>query len=287
MTAKNEPVFGVDVSTWQTGCDYKRAASEGGVRFAMIRAGFGKNAATQKDNMFDTHYAGFKAAGVPVGAYHYSYAKSVSDAVKEAEAFLGWTAGREFELPCFIDMEEPATARLGKKACTEIALAWCGRMSEAGMSAGVYANPNWFRLYLDVDAIAEKYYIWCASWGMRKPSYENMALWQFGGETNLLRRRSVEGIGEVVDQNYLYLDLPEDSVPVPAKEPKVGDVVNFTGNVHYAHANAARGPKCLPGPAKITQIAKGYRYPYHLVYISGGGSTVYGWVGEGSFELKD
>ena len=46
---ENLPVFGVDVSTWQTDCDYKRAVGEGGVRFAIIRAGFGKNAATQKD----------------------------------------------------------------------------------------------------------------------------------------------------------------------------------------------------------------------------------------------
>lgn len=58
----------------------------------------------------------------------------------------------------------------------------------------------------------------------------------------------------------------------------VGDVVRFTGNRHYTSANAAGGPACKPGTAKVTQIAKGAKHPYHLVKQSGGGSTVYGWV---------
>ena len=58
----------------------------------------------------------------------------------------------------------------------------------------------------------------------------------------------------------------------------VGDVVQFTGNVHYTNANAASGKACKPGKAKVTMISKGTKHPYHLVKESGGGSTVYGWV---------
>jgi len=58
----------------------------------------------------------------------------------------------------------------------------------------------------------------------------------------------------------------------------VGDVVRFTGNQHYTNANAASGPACKPGTAKVTAIAKGAKHPYHLIKQSGGGSTVYGWV---------
>lgn len=281
------PLFGVDVSTWQTGCDYEKAVREGGVRFAMIRAGFGKNAATQKDNMFETHYGGFRRAGVPIGIYQYSYAQSTGDAVREAEAFLGWIAGKEPELPCFLDMEEPSVAALGRETCTEIALAWCDRVSSAGYSAGIYANPNWFERYLDADRIGECYRIWCASWGTKKPTYRGLALWQFGGQTNLLRERSVPGIGDIVDQNFLYMELPEKPLGEPEKAPKVGDTVEFTGSIHYAHANARYGPRCLPGKAKLTQIAEGYRHPYHLVRVWGEGSTVYGWVDREDFILKE
>lgn len=58
----------------------------------------------------------------------------------------------------------------------------------------------------------------------------------------------------------------------------VGDVVQFTGAKHYTNANAASGPACKPGTAKVTAVSKGAKHPYHLIKQSGGGSTVYGWV---------
>ena len=61
---------------------------------------------------------------------------------------------------------------------------------------------------------------------------------------------------------------------------KVGDIVNFTGGKHYTNANAASGTACKPGKAKVTQVYQPgkAKHPYHLVAVSGGGSTVYGWV---------
>ena len=61
---------------------------------------------------------------------------------------------------------------------------------------------------------------------------------------------------------------------------KVGDVVNFTGSKHYTSANATSGVSCKAGKAKVTAISKGAKHPYHLVAVSGSGSTVYGWVDE-------
>ena len=60
----------------------------------------------------------------------------------------------------------------------------------------------------------------------------------------------------------------------------VGDVVYFTGNTHYASANAILGSKCAPGQAKVTYRVPGSKHPYHLVKVAGGTSTVYGWVDE-------
>lgn len=58
----------------------------------------------------------------------------------------------------------------------------------------------------------------------------------------------------------------------------VGDIVEFTGTKHYTSANASSGKTCKAGKAKITQIYKSGKHPYHLVKVSGGTSTVYGWV---------
>ena len=66
--------------------------------------------------------------------------------------------------------------------------------------------------------------------------------------------------------------------------PNVGDVVIYNGDKHYVNANAAIGSSCKSGKAKITRIFNvgKSKHPYHLVG-SPGGSTVYGWVDEGSF----
>ena len=59
----------------------------------------------------------------------------------------------------------------------------------------------------------------------------------------------------------------------------VGTEVNFTGTKHYTSAyKTATGKNCKAGKAKITAIAAGKAHPYHLVAVSGKGSTVYGWV---------
>ena len=59
---------------------------------------------------------------------------------------------------------------------------------------------------------------------------------------------------------------------------KVGDTVQFTGSTHYANANASSGPSCKSGKAKVTAISPNGKHPYHLIAVSGSGSTVYGWV---------
>jgi hypothetical protein len=63
---------------------------------------------------------------------------------------------------------------------------------------------------------------------------------------------------------------------------EVGNVVQFTGNVHYTYANATSGTSCKPGKAKILNIYNlgKVKHPYSLKWVTGGGSTVYGWVDE-------
>ena len=68
------------------------------------------------------------------------------------------------------------------------------------------------------------------------------------------------------------------STGTAAADIKVGDVVEFTGSKHHVSATATSASSCKPGKAKVTAIAKGKAHPYHLIAVSGGGSTVYGWT---------
>lgn len=68
------------------------------------------------------------------------------------------------------------------------------------------------------------------------------------------------------------------STGTAAADINVGDEVEFTGTRHYVSATATNASSCKPGKAKVTAIAKGKSHPYHLIAVSGGGSTVYGWT---------
>ena len=71
---------------------------------------------------------------------------------------------------------------------------------------------------------------------------------------------------------------PSGSGTTTSLKYKVGDEVQFTGTTHYTSTNAASGTSCKPGVAKVTQVYATGKHPYHLVAVSGKGSTVYGWV---------
>ena len=69
----------------------------------------------------------------------------------------------------------------------------------------------------------------------------------------------------------------------PAEKPTtdsfaVGNTVDFIGTTHYSSSNSTQPVACKPGRAKVTAISRGAKHPYHLVRVSGGASTVYGWV---------
>lgn len=83
---------------------------------------------------------------------------------------------------------------------------------------------------------------------------------------------------------WIYLENPKyctvQTTAAAKVALKIGDIVNFKGTKHYTSADAATGPACKPGKAKITRIYQlgKSKHPYHLVAVNGGGSTVYGWV---------
>ena len=106
-----------------------------------------------------------------------------------------------------------------------------------------------------------------------------------GNMSNAVGRRTLKVNGRYI-RGYgvpKYSAKAKDTGPTtaPSTGLSVGDVVNFTGTKHYTSSNATSGSACKPGKAKVTALAQGAKHPYHLVKLSGGGSTVYGWVDAG------
>ena len=152
----------IDVSCWQVDVDYNKVKASG-IEAVIIRAGYGRET-SQKDTQFETHYKNAKNAGLKIGAYWYSYADSVEDAKKEANACLACVKGKTFDMPIYFDMEDNSQVHLGKATLTQMAKVFCETIKAGGYRAGVYANLNWFNNYLDYSELRKLYSIWLAQY---------------------------------------------------------------------------------------------------------------------------
>lgn len=190
---------GIDVSKWQGDINWEKVRASG-IEFAMLRAGFGR-CQGQNDTSFERNYREARKNGILVGAYHYSYAKTVADAEKEAEYFLSLISGKSFEFPVAFDIEDNSQKNLSREEISDIVEAFCGRVEKAGYFVSVYANLWWLNNKIS-DRVKERYDIWLAQWA-DAPSYGGKyGMWQYtsSGKT--------DGITGNTDMDSAFKDYP-------------------------------------------------------------------------------
>lgn len=190
---------GIDVSVYNGKIDWQKA-KQNGVQFAIIRAGLGKYA-KQKDERFEENYAGAKAAGIPVGAYWYSYATTVEEAKQEAAACIEVLKGKQYEYPIWFDQEEKASFSTGKANCSAMVRAFCDTLEKAGYWAGLYTSRASLQAYID-DSVKSRYSLWVAEWGSKLNYSGSVGIWQRSCTGN------VSGITGDVDLDTAYKDFP-------------------------------------------------------------------------------
>lgn len=236
---------GIDVSKYQGNVDWAKVKASG-VKFAIIRAGFG-SLATQKDPFFEKNYQGAKAAGLTVGAYWYSYAANETEGKAEAKMFLETIKGKQFEMPVYIDVEDKCQISVGKKKLTEMVEAFCETMEDAGYFVGVYSFTNFFQNYLDVARLSKLYTIWLADFRTmyNRTITRDMHQYTSTGKVN--------GISGNVDMDNCTKDFPSimkrtglngfgnASAPTAtASKLKVGDTVKVKKAIQYDNGKPFR-----------------------------------------------
>ena len=202
MTAIN----GIDVSVWQGEIDWARVKA-GGVGFAMVRAGYGLAA----DPNFARNMEGAAAQGIPVGAYLYSRAVTTGEAEEEAVFLLELAKPYQIVYPASLDMESAGQHALTNNQRTGLALAFCGKVAQGGLTPGVYSSLYWFETMLDLPEL-KPVQRWVADWSSQKPSLEGgVDLWQHSS------RGLVDGISGYVDLDVSFRDYAaEDGGGTPA-----------------------------------------------------------------------
>jgi len=101
----------------------------------------------------------------------------------------------------------------------------------------------------------------------------------------------VKGIRHDADTGSMNMDLKKAVTQTvkdnqtTKKSYNIGDIVNFKGGTHYVSSYpGSTGYSARAGKAKITiKDGSGKAHPWHLIHTDGG-SNVYGWVDEGTFD---
>lgn len=224
---------GIDVSVHNGSIDWKKVKADG-IQFAILRAGYGREL-SQKDARFEENYKNVKAAGIPVGAYWYSYAMSEDEARLEADVFLSVIKGKQFEFPVYFDVEEKKQFDLGKEKLSAIMRAFLEKVESAGYFVGLYGSASSLTTHT-ADDIKNRYTIWLAHW-VEKTNYSGAyALWQYSD------KGSVNGISGNVDLDICTTDFPAiikekglngfGQSPTPEPDNKVNVTVQI-GNDNY------------------------------------------------------
>lgn len=213
-------MLGIDVSTFQGRIDWN-AVKRAGVKYAILRLGYGSNIATQDDNTFEYNYTHARAAGIPVGAYIYSYAANSAMAKSEAEHCIRVLKGKQLQLPVYIDFEED---RLANVAYT-VAKTWIAEIKKAGLTPGIYTTSHWFRNYVGEHNVSK----WIAYWGNNdgtlcsRPAGSDIHQYTSIGRIN--------GINGDVDLNYMYntsILNTGDTKPAPSESDDKIDLSKYT-----------------------------------------------------------
>lgn len=195
-------VMGIDVSSYQGDIDWAQVRSAG-VEFVMIRLGY--RGYTQGSLMADDraaeYYAGARSAGLKVGAYFFSQAVTVEEALEEAEFCLDLVRDWVLEMPLVYDWEyideEARTADVDRRLLTDCTLAFCGAVEQAGYAPMVYFNTYQARDLLHLEELTA-YRWWLALYSGEMTYPHRVDMWQYSCTG------TVPGIATDVDLNLWF-----------------------------------------------------------------------------------
>ncbi|MDM8299840.1 RICIN domain-containing protein [Collinsella tanakaei] len=210
IKAGDATAIGIDVSEFNYTIDWQKV-KDAGVDYAIIRIGWGWGGL---DKTFETNVRGALDAGVPIGVYLYSYAWDEESASDEADWALevlsdvGITPS-DLSYPVYYDIENadkngvPAgvddnnTYRPIDGRFAEMAQEFCGKISAAGYTPGVYSSLSWWESYF-TDSCFEGWNKWVAQYYTSCTYEQRYDHWQC---TSI---GSVPGISGAVDLNLEY-----------------------------------------------------------------------------------
>lgn len=200
----------MDVSRWQGHIDWNAVKSSGKVDGVLLKTVSTNSKLSKRsdglyiDPTFEQNYAECKKLGIPVGAYYYTYAIDRASADKELALLKTALAGKTFELPICVDVEDNKLHKLGRQALTDLTAYALGVVQNWGFYAMLYTGLYFgnTRLYMGGAAL-KPYDVWLAAYRDVKPQTAfSFGMWQYTSTA------TIPGISGNVDLSHAYKDYP-------------------------------------------------------------------------------
>ena len=219
---------GVDVSGHMKEIDWEAVAGDG-IDFALIRAGgrlYGRYGTGEvyEDTWFDIYMEGAIAAGLDVGAYFFSNAVTVEEAIEEADLLLSKLEPyrEHITYPVVCDWEylggsESRAHGVGAQVITQCIDAFCRRVEEAGYTPMIYFNKYCGYLRMDLSKLARCHF-WFAEYTDYPSCVYDFQFWQYSDTGK------VAGIRYNVDLDLCFVPFGKGLTnppgePLPREEP--------------------------------------------------------------------
>lgn len=266
----------IDVSEWQKDIDWAKVKSQ--CDGAILRIGYGSDAASQDDKYWTINVAQCELHGIPWGAYLYSYAENVTMAESEIAHALRCLKGKKPQFPVYYDIETASSAYIADK----IYPIWEQRIRQAGFIPGLYTYQYLFNAYHMEKINCTT--LWCAAYGNNDPIPEdwekpkigkNYDSWQFTSTG------SMDGIKGHVDISSFFKDLRKETdgktkvilvKPIEEIENAVYRIFHptsqshlFTTSLNEVKVNVARGWKYEGSNFKCAELGRPSVPVYRLV----------------------
>ena len=219
---------GIDVSGHKGEIDWNAVAADN-VDFVIVRAGnrlYGKDSsgAVLEDSWFDKNMQGAIAAGLDVGAYFFSNAITLEEAVEEADLLISKLEPyRQYvTYPVVCDWEylggnKSRAYGVDAKIITDCIDAFCQRVAAAGYQPMFYFNDYCGYVKMDLSKLTQ-YPFWYAEYADTPDFRYQFQMWQYSS------KGKVAGIGSDVDMNLCFVPWPNATrtpgmVPAPVQSP--------------------------------------------------------------------
>lgn len=204
-------IKGIDVSEFQGQINWDKVKSDG-VKFAILRVGFGMDVTSQDDKYIERNIEECERLNIPFGVYLFSYANTVDKAKSEAEHTLRLIKRHKLAMGVWYDIEDNKTSgSVSKETLTNIINTYCNTIKNAGYEVGIYASLNWLENKIEAS-VQKQYPIWVAQY-YKECQYEGeYVIWQYASDGK------VDGISGNVDMNYFYGELEENTTTATDKK---------------------------------------------------------------------